>query len=483
MYSQVKKHENNSFSEDGSSFIEDETSFSEDESSFIEEEYVHTYEDDMDAEIPKEEKTNLNRYHKVTEHNIDIIIEEVKEFIHLYLFKGDINSSLEIKIENLFDISDDDLITLKAVHFFLSEEVRDLIEVLPYLLRNLSHSTHKEIEEYQGIIRGRIDWNATLKTRYAKGFDDKSLFVCSPATKFYNLEENQLLKFLLKKILSLRDNYLGFVNLNTDNFDFELLSQEKDWYNIVANNYKMTKWALKKVYFDDIDDLKQVKAKHLRKALKNRNLIYHRVAKAYILFEDLFINDDEDVLIDLVERRLIRAANPDKLYEIYVFFNLIKTLPDVNLRLLHGGNDYSMCSILEDGTKVTIHYQYTPKALKKVSEYIEILKNYEIKGSTRAPDCIVEFEKDNKKYYRLVEVKNTSSENYVRESVYKVMGYYRDFERVKDLEGFDFTDKYPVVLVTWGGIAIKDNYNPFNDKIVILNRKEFIGNLEKLVKF
>ena len=38
-------------------------------------------------------------------------------------------------------------------------------------------------------------------------------------------------------------------------------------------------------------------------------------------------------------------------------------------------------------------------------------------------------------------------------------------------------------LLLGGGISIKDNYNPFNDRILILNRKEFIDNLEKLVEF
>lgn len=39
-----------------------------------------------------------------------------------------------------------------------------------------------------------------------------------------------------------------------------------------------------------------------------------------------------------------------------------------------------------------------------------------------------------------------------------------------------------IVLVTWGGINIRENYNPFEDKIIILNRKEFLDNVEKFVK-
>ena len=428
---------------------------------------------------------NINDQYKVTEFNIDIIYNEIIEFIHYYLFSGEVSTNFSIKVQDLFEMNEDDLRTLKTVHFLLSDEVRDLIEILPYLLRNLSHSTQKEKEEFNGIVRGRIDWNATLKTRYSKGYNDPSLFVCSPPSKFYDLEENQLLKFLLRKIISLKNNYLDFVdyakNDEENPFNVEKLSKEKNWYEIVGNNYKMAKKTLRKIYFDDISDVKVIKAKHIRKSFKNRNVLYHRVAKAYILFEDLFINENIELLKDLVEHRLIRATDSNKLYEIYIFYSIVKSLPSPQLRLLHVGNDYSTFDVLEDGTKITIHYQYLPKPLQEVSQYADILKNYNIQWAYRVPDIILEFEREGKITYRIIEVKNTSSTNYVRDSVYKVMSYYKDFERILDNNEATFCDNCPVVLVTWGGIRIKDNYDPFEDSIIVLNRKEFLDNLDKLL--
>ena len=169
---------------------------------------------------------DINDHYKVTEFNIDLIYNEIIEFIHYYLFSGEISSDFNIKVKDLFEMDDDDLRTLKAVHFLLSDEVRDLIEILPYLLRNLSHSTQKEKEEFYGIVRGRVDWNATLKTRYSKGYNDPSIFICSPPSKFYDLEENQLLKFVLKKIISFKNNYLDFVDYKKNDeenpFDVEI---------------------------------------------------------------------------------------------------------------------------------------------------------------------------------------------------------------------------------------------------------------------
>lgn len=418
----------------------------------------------------------IDEFTKIDESNIDIILEEVKEFLQLYLFKGNVSLN-DDTIENLFELSHDDLTTLKAVHFLLSDEVRSLVRTLPQLIRNLSHSTRKETEIMRGNIRGRIEWSETFKERMSEGFDDKSLFVCNPPSKYYDLEENQLLKFILKRIIYLKRNYLDFIQ--PENFDLEKIDKNKDWYTIVNDNYQISSKILKKVYFNDISDVK-VKAKHLRKCIRNRNLLYHNVFNVYMLYEDLFISNDENVLRELLNKRIIKAVDGDKLYEIYIFFNLVKSLPVEEHKLLFSSNDYSTSCFFED-MKITVHYQKTPAKLKEISEYLEILKNYEIKGSTRAPDVILEFEKNGETYYRLVEVKNSSSTSYVRASLYKVMGYYKDFKRICSIENFDFAEKYPVVLVTWGGISLKKGYNPFDDSIIILNRKEFIDSIKKLL--
>lgn len=422
---------------------------------------------------------SLNNFAEVNDNNMDLILADVKEFLYLYLFKGSVSDDINLHIEDLFNLKHDDLLTLKTAHFLLSDEVRNLIVILPQLIRNLVHSTKKETTIINGNVRGKINWSQTIKERLSRGFDDKALFVCQPSLKYYDLEENQLLKFLLKKIIFLKDNYLDFVSLS--NFNIEDIDSANDWYEIVSNNYKMSVKILNKVYFDEIETIEHIKSKHIRKCYKNRNTFYHIIANAYQLYERLFIENDLNTLKELIETRLIKVVNPDKLYEIYIFFNLFKDLKDVNYRVLHSKGDYSTNFII-DNVKVTIHYQFTPNTLNNVSEYKKILKNYEITAHTRSPDIIIEFEKECKSYYRIIEVKNSSKTSYIRNSLYKVMGYYKDFEGIKNTDNFGFVENFPIVLVTWGGINIKENYDPFEDKIIILNRNEFLDNVEKLIK-
>ena len=430
--------------------------------------------------------SKLNEQDQLNKEILDYVLEDIIDFIFNYLFKGEV-SSLGFKFETLFGLEGNDLETLKAVHFLLNDKLRTFLYNLPILLRNLSHSTQKENKEFKGIIRGRIDWNDTIKTRYAKGFYDPSLFICSPPSKYYDLEENQLLKYMLKKILKLI-NQLSFLTINKNEsfkgFDLETIADEKDWYKIIQNNYTLVKKTLKKVYFDKISDVRYIKPKMIRKANKNRNHLYHLLADIYKLYNDLFENKDEAILKELLNEKVIKAADHHKLYEIYIFYKLVDALPEKpKLGLMHKSNEYAAELEKDDGSKITIHYQHTPYPLssKDISEYLRIIDNYIIGGKSRAPDIILEFEKDNKRTFRIVEVKNTSDTGYIRDSIYKVMGYYKDFERILDIENSSYCLNCPIVLVTWGGIRIKKDYNPFHDNIIVLNRKEFLNNLDNLI--
>ena len=73
-----------------------------------------------------------NNDEKIDEFNIGLMLEDINEFLQLYLFKGEVLNSSNVK--KLFELSDEDLTTLKAVHFMLSEEVRNLIQFLPQII-------------------------------------------------------------------------------------------------------------------------------------------------------------------------------------------------------------------------------------------------------------------------------------------------------------------------------------------------------------
>lgn len=396
------------------------------------------------------------------------VLSYLKDDLWRYLFNQAL-PQIKCGIENLFDLSEEDIQYLKTVHFLLSPQIEELLDSLPKLMRNLSHSTQKEIVECRGVIRGRIDWNLTYKQRYSQGFNDPSLFMCKPASKMYDLPENQLLKFILEKIIILTDDIS--VNLSEETFPPETIEK---WRDILFKNYFEIKKSSKNVYFQYISTPKYIKPKTVQRAIKHRNRLYESVANCYELYDKLFIKDDFETLINLVQEQILEPLNNDQLYEIYVFFQILNSFDEdgeLELGLLRPNSDYSAKYNGPEG-KIRVYYQLVPTEFKQNSKFKEIFDSYNLNVSSRRPDVILEFEQDGKKIYRIIEVKRTDNRDYIVESAYKVLAYLSDFDKC------EFAEDVPSILVTWGGVKIKDKNKVLDHPVLILNKNE-LSNLSK----
>lgn len=402
------------------------------------------------------------------------VLEFIKPVLHRFLFREAL-PNLEVPLKNLTGLTDEELNHLKSIHFLLSKEVDDLIEELPKLLRNLSHSTHKEIVECRGIIRGRINWNMTFKERFSQGFNDPSLFICQPSTKMYDLPENQLLNFILRKIRILSEN----IDLEITE---ELLNAEKwkNWQDKIITRYLNVKKISRNVYFQQISIPRTIKPKMVYKAYKHRNQSYDKVADCYMLYENLFLLNDQDALRGLIEKQTLEPLNNDKLFEIFVLFKVLDKLRqksgNLSLGLLKPGYNQLpyVAQYNDENETINVYYQKMPGGCWKNSEYKEIFKVYDLNVSSRRPDIILEFEKDNS--YCLIEVKRTDKRDYIVDSVYKVIGYLNDFKTC-----FPYEKALDSALVVWKGIKIKDWPGAVKNPILILNYSDLDKGLCKIL--
>ena len=104
-----------------------------------------------------------------------------------------------------------------------------------------------------------------------------------------------------------------------------------------------------------------------------------------------------------------------------------------------------------------------------VNEYMDRYCNYWL--GEDAPECCKR-------------PKKSGSEAYVYgwgPNEFAPTGTLKDFEYVEFVKGYDFTEDYPIVLLTWGGIKMKNGHDHFDDDILILNRTEFLENLNRLI--
>lgn len=401
------------------------------------------------------------------------VLGYIEPVLHRFLFREAL-PNLEVPLKKLTGLTDEELNLLKTTHFLLSREVEELIEELPKLLKNLSHSTHKELVECRGIIRGRIDWNMTFKERFSQGFNDPSLFICQPSTKMYDLPENQLLNFILWKIRSLSENI--DLEITDDLLDSETWN---NWQDKIISHYLKIKKISKNIYFQQISMHRSIKPKTIQKAYSHRNKSYDKVAECYELYEKLFITNDHEVLCSLIETQTFEPLNNDKLFELYVLMKLLDFLDKsdgkLRLGLLKPGMDY-MAEYTSNKVNICIYYQQIPSNLKKTSKYKSIFRFYDLMVRVRAPDIILKIKINDNQYYQIIEVKKTGNRNYIVDSVYKVLGYIHDFE-----DYLENTLNPKGVLVVWDGVNITDFNKALQEQILILNDKNMETGFKKIL--
>jgi len=94
--------------------------------------------------------------------------------------------------------------TMNDVMFVAMARSRPAARLLaraPELMRNLSHQTTVHTERCVGHVRGPIQWSETI-TAWSSGVGVNDVFVCSSPRRDFDVPENRLLVWLLKRIVS-----------------------------------------------------------------------------------------------------------------------------------------------------------------------------------------------------------------------------------------------------------------------------------------
>lgn len=373
----------------------------------------------------------------------EYILDNVKRYLWLYVHAGATIEDLENIVKNLTLLEIKEVNLLSTVHFLLSDETKKLVEIVPRILRRLSHSTQKERVENRGYVRGRIDWNLTIKERCAQGYN-QTIFVCRPPSRIYNLPENQLLKLVLTQIKRLIEETANLPKVEEKNIRLEKLRTEdgkEKWTDrIVWLKYHVNN-ALKNAHLREVDLPKQVNQQMIRRAQTARNKDYEFVGDSYSLHRHIIQKMDEGILRELIEMRILEPLEKDTLYELFVLFEVMDSLgnpEEINL-IRPGAKAIGKYKIGEE--TVGVYFQRV-KGLFEKSEYKQIFDDYELDVSSRRPDIILHFER--KDIFMIIEVKRTMNRDYIVDSVYKVLGYLADFNK-----HFGKEQKPKGVLVVW----------------------------------
>jgi len=198
-----------------------------------------------------------------SEEEKNTVVEEIKNLLWTFVNPDASVTELQNLAVNLTKLNPKDLDYLAKIHFLLELEQNGFADIVNKILHRISHSTEQKVLYSRGEIRGRIDWNLTIKQRLVEG-NNPILYVCRPTHKVYDLPENQLLKFMVVKIKRILDDS-GLNKIDSQKFDSDEFTK---WSEQIGNlKYKINQ-IYRHVYLRTINLPEKVSSKMLTKCAR-----------------------------------------------------------------------------------------------------------------------------------------------------------------------------------------------------------------------
>lgn len=273
------------------------------------------------------------------------LLEAVADDFHTFLRRG-------VRFERVIgsahtNLDIDDVETLLRVHFVLTESnedrsvgVLDFMRHLEDRVRQMKTTTAPQSREYRGEVRGRIDWQGTVKSRARKGRLDEPVFVCSEPEEHYNIDENLVLKRLLTVIREIVTEDLEYAVENPEGYEW-LSAWTSPLDGSSSRDAESAVDVLKRVYERNVYlqrisvDEGEVTDRTIESVKRSRSVFYQEAAELLDQYRQLMRHElDAEEARDILNHTIIAPEKTETLFELYWVFSLLNTFDSAEYRVL-----------------------------------------------------------------------------------------------------------------------------------------------------
>ncbi|GAB7094716.1 hypothetical protein JCM30237_18690 [Halolamina litorea] len=367
----------------------------------------------------------------------------------------------------------EDYESLIRLHFVLRPDVVRFVERLPQRLRSIKTETENVSRTTRGQVDGRIDWSRTVRERYARNPNDRSLFVCESRSEDYDTDENVVLKRLLALI---NDTLADCADLFEREYDWvtdrwqENLNLVDALRSIVKRNVHVTRIREPAAY-EPTDRM-------LQRTASSRGDVYREAARLLGEYRRS-LAADEGAIADLLERTAVTPDDDETLLELYVLFQYVSAIESLDdeaftIRTIESGSQ-EVARLERDDAELILYHDSSARdrGLSFVPEEFErsrgelsraglvqreaqsVAETYfedrELRRSTGRPDVIVlEIREGGSREYLVTEVKNSTNYDTVRSGIKETLEYLAFLRQNDDLV---FDDDRPFGS-GWNGVLV-----------------------------
>lgn len=297
-------------------------------------------------------------------------------------------------------------------------------DMLPDLVRSISHSSVGKVELSRRGARGKISWQHTLRAR-ASGRVDTATLVIRRAVKSSDIPINRLLKLYLHGVSSAVSSVVSAVGRGALSREVEDLKRHAD---VMLNN----------PYIGGIALESRATANMRQAARRHRNRRYGELARLQAEFDATVNQNKWESILRLLLRGWIEPVSDDDLFELYILvmvLDVLETEAGYGQPFQYGlikskRREVARFRRASDGAEVDVYFDQSPKTiLGTSSEYMNIINQYDqFTGSPHRPDILLRFRlPDGTIRHLVIEVKQTNDPQYMRDSIYKALAYLKDF--------------------------------------------------------
>lgn len=270
----------------------------------------------------------------------DILIDRIADDFQTYLMKGICLDSFSSKIDPNLRINDVE--KLLRIHFVLTEKndsspgVIDFIKKLPPRLRKLKTSIKKVNEVHHGQIRGKIDWQDTIKKRSKTNVEYNTTYSCLKSNKNFQIKENLVLKELLSIIYEIVFNDLKPALEKDERYEWL-----KDWTSKKDRNLKslLKNVYLKNIYLERVENERvNITKRTINQVKKSRNQLYQEAARLLERYRRLMNFElEKKEAKELMRNTFIHPEKREVLFELYWAFRILNSFENVTYHIIEEG--------------------------------------------------------------------------------------------------------------------------------------------------
>lgn len=346
------------------------------------------------------------------------LIRETQERIWMHLSQASSIEQLIFEAAALLQLSTQAIHRLAALQYLTSDELGQLLDELPTLMRRLATTTTAEEEWSTERIRGAIQWPTTIALRNATGMPH--LYITHPARRAYRTPENEMLKTLLDEAASL-GRASGWSGSTSD----------QAGKMVAARTATAERWRHNRMLSEvERRPITPPKLARIRSGRHKRR--YHSALQAWAVYQNLVERLDRGAIHQAIQEHGIVLADTPTLFEILCTFETIDCLSaegwDVEPLSLFGGK--LKLNARRDGEILQLYYQGTPQPLSKGSLYTSTKNAHNLGGAGHKPDIVLRRKSLGPNQWLVIEIKGGKYEvaRYAVAALQDLLAYRRSFE-------------------------------------------------------